>query len=126
LPADYIKQQLDKFKESATRFTTKGGLMKNGLTRADGTTFVMPKGQADVLMKAFKDKPNELEKALGLPAGTLDSGDLLRVDIPVVKGGHSRSKQARTATALWQRGRSQSTMDSWWNFARRFDRSSYR
>jgi len=80
LSAEYISNHLALFDEGATRFQLKSGLDKYGPGQVDGTSFVMPKSQADELLAATRGDPRALERALGLPEGQLDGNTLMRVD----------------------------------------------
>jgi hypothetical protein len=63
-----------------SRFTLKSSLDKYGLGQRDGTTFVLPKREADQILAAAKGDPRKLEELLGLPKGQLDSAELVRID----------------------------------------------
>ncbi|WP_405135748.1 hypothetical protein [Nocardia sp. NBC_01388] len=83
LSPEYIEQHLALFdKDGATRFMVESNLNRYGIGQADGTSFVMPRGEADALLATTKGDPAALEKALGLPDGFLESNKLVRVDIP--------------------------------------------
>lgn len=71
-----------EFKDGASRFMLQGNLKKYGPGQKDGTSFVVPKKEADRIMKETGGDPRKLEAALGLPKGTLDNDALVRVDIP--------------------------------------------
>lgn len=81
LPAEYIEQHLAKFADGATRFMPESNLEKYGIAQRDGTSFVMPKHEADALIESTQGDPRALERALGLPEGFLDSNTLKRIDI---------------------------------------------
>lgn len=82
LPESQIKSQLAEFDDGASRFMLKGNLDKYGPGQKDGTSFVMPKKEADKLIASANGDKRKIEKALGLPSGTLDGSELVRVDIP--------------------------------------------
>lgn len=82
LEPEYVSEHLAQFDKGASRFTTKATLDKYGIAREDGTTFIMPKHEADQLIASTKGDKRALEKALGLPDNTLESNTLMRVDIP--------------------------------------------
>lgn len=82
LSPEYIKQHLDQFKDGATRFMPEHNLSKYGIAQRDGTSFVMPKGEADAMLARTQGDPRAMEKELGLPKGFLDSNKLVRIDIP--------------------------------------------
>jgi hypothetical protein len=82
LSPEYIQNHLEKFHEGAARFMPETNLDKWGIAQRDGTSFVMPKSEADALMDATRGDPRALEKALGLPDGFLESKKLVRIDIP--------------------------------------------
>jgi hypothetical protein len=81
LSPEYIEHHLEKFHDGATRFMPDNNLDKYGIAQRDGTSFVMPKNEADALIAATQGDPRALEKALGLHEGFLDSKKLVRVDI---------------------------------------------
>jgi hypothetical protein len=83
LPPEYVSDHLARFEaEGASRFMTKSNFDKYGIGQRDGTSFIMPKGEADALLASAKGNPRALEQALGLPEGFLDSNALVRIDIP--------------------------------------------
>jgi hypothetical protein len=81
LSPEYIEHHLDKFHDGATRFMPESNLDKYGIAQRDGTSFVMPKNEADALMDATRGDPRALERSLGLHEGFLDSKKLVRIDI---------------------------------------------
>lgn len=83
LSREYIAQHLEQFKDGAVRLQMESGLNKYGPSREDGTSFVMPKAEADALLAKYAGDPAGLEGALGLPKGTLSKpGDrLLYVEV---------------------------------------------
>ncbi|HEY1839508.1 MAG TPA: hypothetical protein VGG53_04665 [Mycobacterium sp.] len=81
LSPEYIEQHLDKFHEGATRFMPESNLDKYGIAQRDGTSFIMPKSEADALIEAIRGDPRAMEKALGLIEGFLDSNKIVRIDI---------------------------------------------
>lgn len=81
LPREYIEHHLDKFHEGATRFMPESSFDKYGIAQRDGTSFVMPKSEADALIDATRGDPRALERALGLPEGFLNSKNVVRIDI---------------------------------------------
>lgn len=82
LSPSYISNHLAQFEGGATRFMTESNLGKYGIGQRDGTSFVMPKHEADNLLAATGGDLRKLEDALGLPENFLDSNRLVRVDIP--------------------------------------------
>lgn len=80
LSETYISDHLAQFENGATRFQVKSGLDKYGPGQVDGTSFVMPKAEADRLLAEAAGDPRALERALGLPEGQLDGNTLMRVD----------------------------------------------
>jgi hypothetical protein len=80
LPASRIAEHAKAFENGGSRFTLQNSLDKYGLGQRDGTTFILPKGEADRLLAKAAGDPRKLEAALGLPAGQLDSATLVRVD----------------------------------------------
>jgi hypothetical protein len=81
LSPEYIEQHLDQFHEGATKFMPESNLAKYGIAQRDGTSFVMPKSEADALIDSTNGDPRAMEKSLGLPEGFLDSNKVIRIDI---------------------------------------------
>ena len=81
LPNEYIQQHLTQFDKGVARFMTDENLDSFGIGQRDGTSFVMPKSEADALMNATRGNPRAMEDALGLPEGFLDKNRIVRVDI---------------------------------------------
>jgi len=81
LSREYIEQHLDQFHEGVTRFMPESNLDKYGIAQRDGTSFVMPKGEADALIEATHGDPRAMERALGLVEGFLESNKIVRIDI---------------------------------------------
>lgn len=82
LSGGYIDSHLALFDDGASRFMTRTNLDKYGIAQRDGTSFVMPKHEADALLARTQGDPRALEEALGLPEGFLDGNELVRVDVP--------------------------------------------
>lgn len=103
LSKEHIDSHLAEFKDGASRFTLKSNLDKYGVAQRDGTTFVMPKGEADRLLASTKGNPRALEEALGLPENTLANSELMRVDIPSPEKFNLRIPSGNEAGAndLW-------------------------
>lgn len=85
-PSTYMSQEaidehLAKFDDGASRFTLKSSLDKNGPAQKDGTSFVMPKSEADNLLHSAGGDKQVLEQSLGLPEGQLDGNTLVRIDV---------------------------------------------
>ena len=81
LPPEYIDQHLDKFHDGVTRFMPESNLDKYGIAQRDGTSFVMPRSEADALIEATHGDPRAMERALGLVDGFFDSNKVVRIDI---------------------------------------------
>ncbi|UMB68888.1 ADP-ribosyltransferse [Mycobacterium paraterrae] len=81
LSPEYIQQHLDQFHDGVTRFMPESNLDKYGIAQRDGTSFVMPRSEADALIEATRGDPRAMEKALGLVDGFLDSTKIVRIDI---------------------------------------------
>jgi hypothetical protein len=81
LSPKYIDHHLDKFDEGVTRFMPETNLEKYGIAQRDGTSFVMPKSEADAMISATRGDPRAMERALGLIEGFLDSNRVVRIDI---------------------------------------------
>jgi hypothetical protein len=60
----------------------ESNLTKYGIAQRDGTAFVMPKGEADAMIKATGGDLRTMETELGLPDGFLDSNKIVRIDVP--------------------------------------------
>ncbi|WP_347928384.1 PAAR domain-containing protein [Pseudomonas helvetica] len=99
LSPEYVTEHLAQFDKGASRFTTKNNLDKYGLAQRDGTTFLMPKHEADQLLANAKGDKRALEKALGLPENTLESSTLVRVDIPAPRDLNLRIPSGNEAGA---------------------------
>lgn len=106
LPHDYIKNHLDKFDNGATRFMSKSNLEKYGIAQSDGTSFVIPRDQADALINASNGNARTIESALGLPEGFLDSNTLVQIDIdhPADYGLRLPSGNEAGANSQWLPG----------------------
>jgi Na+-transporting methylmalonyl-CoA/oxaloacetate decarboxylase gamma subunit len=104
IPKEVIKATLSKFDKGATKIMTKKNFKKYGPAQKDGTSFVLPKEEADALL-ASGDK-RAIEKALGLPKNFLDHDELVRVDFPEPKelGLRIPSGNEAGANDLWQPG----------------------
>ena len=63
----------------------KSNLDEFGPAQKDGTSFVMPKAEADDLLQKAGEDPRALEKALGLPEGQLVGDSIVRVDVSIRK-----------------------------------------
>jgi hypothetical protein len=99
LPREYIEHHLGKFHEGATRFMPETSFDKYGIAQRDGTSFVMPKSEADALIDATRGNPRALAKALGLPEDFLDSRKLVRIDIDHPEEFHLRMPSGNEAGA---------------------------
>jgi hypothetical protein len=83
LNPEYVKAQLAKFEDGgASRIMPERNFSRFGPGQKDGTSFVMPKNEVDALLASAHGDPRLLEKVLGLEPGFLDSGGLVRVDVP--------------------------------------------
>ena len=107
-PGDYLSEEyqeeiLSQFDEGASRFMTKGNMEKYGPAQRDGTSFVMPKAEADELIRSTGGDKRKLEDALGLPENFLDDNELVRVDIPEPRSLNLRIPSGNEAGAndLW-------------------------
>lgn len=79
---EYISQHLALFDEGATKFMKETNFNKYGIGQIDGTSFVLSKTEADMLMKYANGDAAKLEQSLGLPSGFFSTGNVVRVDIP--------------------------------------------
>jgi hypothetical protein len=82
---------------------TEGNLNKYGIGQRDGTSFVMPRQEANLLLKSTDGNARALEQALGLPENFLDANKLVRVDIPKPRELNLRIPSGNEAGAndLW-------------------------
>lgn len=80
LPEADIDSHLQQFDSGASRFMTKSNLDKYGPGQRDGTSFVMPRSEADALMSQAKGDPGALADSIGLPREMLEGNKLMRVD----------------------------------------------
>ncbi|WP_238116209.1 RHS repeat domain-containing protein, partial [Vibrio cincinnatiensis] len=103
LSKEYQEEILSKFDNGASRFMTKGNMAKYGPAQQDGTSFVMPKSEADKLIQSTGGDKRKLEDALGLPENFLDDNELVRVDIPEPRNLNLRIPSGNEAGAndLW-------------------------
>ncbi len=103
MPPEVIESQLAQFEGGGTRFMLKSNLEKYGPAQKDGSSFIMTKAQADKLMQSAGGNARAMEDALGLPQGTLESGQLVRVDVPSPKqlGLRIPSGNEAGANELW-------------------------
>lgn len=106
LSEEYISKHLKQFDDGATRFMSKKNLDKYGPSQIDGTSFIMPKAEADDLLKKANGNKRVLEDALGLRPGQLDVEDLVRVDIANPREFNLRIPSGNEAGAidLWLPG----------------------
>lgn len=81
LTSEYIQKHLQKFNDGATRFMPESNLEKYGIAQRDGTSFVMPRHEADAMTAATRGDLRAMENELGLPQGFLDSNKIVRIDI---------------------------------------------
>lgn len=106
LSPEYIEQHLEKFDDGATRFMPENNLQKYGISQADGTSFVMARGEVDAMFEATAGDPRAMERALGWPEGYLDKHTVIRIDIPHPEGHNMRIPSGNEAGAndLWLPG----------------------
>ncbi len=78
----FVSQELARYDNGATKIVLKSNFDKWGLGQTDGTAFVIPKAEADQLIKSVGSDPVKLADALGLPRSALDGNSLIRIDIP--------------------------------------------
>lgn len=78
--ANYITKHLGAFDGGATRFMLKSSLEKRGPAQIDGMAFVLPKFEADQLLKNIGGDAGKMEDFLGLPRGGLSGKELVRLD----------------------------------------------
>jgi len=88
------------FDDGVSRFVPENTYNKYGVAQSDGTTFVLPKNEADAMMSKGADY---LENALGLPTGYLDGNNLLRLDVSNPRDFNLRVPSGNEAGAndLW-------------------------
>lgn len=81
LSPQFIHHHLEQFRDGAARFMPQSNLERYGIGQVDGTTFVMPKHEADAVQELSTGDPGALERALGLPEGFLKYNKVVRIDI---------------------------------------------
>lgn len=94
-----IKLHEMEFDEGASRLMLKEKFETYGPAQRDGTSFVMPKKEVDKLLQEAKGDKRALERALGLPDGSLDADKLVRIDIPNPKAAGLRIPSGNEAGA---------------------------
>lgn len=99
LAPEYISQHLEKFQDGATRFMPESNLEKYGIAQRDGTSFVIPKDDADAMLVRTQGDPRALERELGLPEHFLDSHKVVRVDVPHPNDANVRMPSGNEAGA---------------------------
>ena len=77
LSKEYIAEHLKKFEEGVTKITSYD---PTGSIGPPGGTFVLPKSQADALIKQANGDARKLEELLGLKEGDLGSSPF-RIDV---------------------------------------------
>lgn len=95
----YVSDHLAQFDKGASRFMTKANLDKYGIGQRDGTSFIVPKHEADQLLARTNGDKRALEKALGLPDNALETSTLVRIDIPAPRDLNLRIPSGREAGA---------------------------
>jgi hypothetical protein len=81
LPEKYIEEHLSQFNDGASRFTTRRRFDRYGLTQSDGTSFVLPKKEADNILASSKGDKRKIEEALGMIENNLETNELVRIDV---------------------------------------------
>ena len=106
LSEEYINDHLKRFDGGASRIMTKKNYDKYGISQSDGTSFIMPKNEADNLTEMIKRDPRAAERNLGLPEDSLSDTELVRVDIanPRAAGLRMPSGNEAGANAQWLPG----------------------
>ncbi|MBV7566020.1 hypothetical protein KW838_03495 [Pseudomonas sp. PDM27] len=99
LEPQYVSEHLAQFDKGASRLMTKSNLDKYGIAQKDGTSFIMPKHEANQLLDSTNGDKRALEKALGLPEDFLESNTLVRVDIPTPRDLNLRIPSGNEAGA---------------------------
>ncbi|KAF0813533.1 hypothetical protein IGB42_01884 [Andreprevotia sp. IGB-42] len=82
LPKQYLDEHLAQFDDGASRFMSEANLKQYGPAQRDGTSFVMPKAEADALLTRAAGDKTVMTEALGLKKDFFDTDKLVRVDIP--------------------------------------------
>lgn len=108
LSPSYISEHLALFDDGAARFMPRRNLEKYGIAQRDGTSFVIPKREADLIEAAAnRGDLRYVEQALGLKEGFFaDGGELMRIDIPNPREANLRIPSGNEAGAsdLWLPG----------------------
>ncbi|WP_144720928.1 hypothetical protein [Agrococcus jejuensis] len=86
---DDLADHASRFDGGGTRFVRADDWRRFGLTRDDGTTFVMSTAEVEDLMDRTGGDPDLMAQELGLADGFFD-GDILRIDIPDARGANAR------------------------------------
>ncbi len=81
LSPTYISNELARYEDGATKIVLKSNYDRWGLGQTDGTSFVMPKSEADRLLNSVGSDPIKIADALGLSRDTVKGSSLIRVDI---------------------------------------------
>jgi hypothetical protein len=81
LSPQFIEQHLSQFRDGASRFMPEVNFEKYGISQIDGTSFFLPKFDADELLEVNISDPRALEAALGLPDHFLDDANIVRIDV---------------------------------------------
>ena len=69
---------------------SKSQLDKYGPGQVDGTSFVVPKSEANQILANAGGNKRVLEDSLGLPNGFLYTNELVRIDVPNPKSLNAR------------------------------------
>ncbi|VBA54366.1 hypothetical protein LAUMK191_03090 [Mycobacterium attenuatum] len=77
----------------------ESNLAKYGIAQRDGTSFVIPKKEADAMIEASRGDLRAMENELGLPQGFLDSNTIVRIDIADPKAFNVRIPSGNEAGA---------------------------
>lgn len=122
LSSQYIEKQLRKFDDGATRFMPESNLEKYGIAQRDGTSFVMPKHEADTMTAATGGDFRAMETELGLPRGFLDSNKIVRIDIAdpgnfnlrIPSGNEAGANEQWIPGGVLPNGSSEAVVDGGW------------
>lgn len=106
LDKKYIDNHLSKFDKSASYLVPKDALDRYGrdsLGMPDNTQFVMTKGEMDDLLAKANGDMSVVEKELGVPPGSWQGQEMVRIDVPGPRDLNLRmpSGNEKGANELW-------------------------
>uniref|UniRef100_A0A915DSY3 ShKT domain-containing protein n=1 Tax=Ditylenchus dipsaci TaxID=166011 RepID=A0A915DSY3_9BILA len=85
LPADYIENLLDLFRDGVSFLMTENSLDQFGremLGKPDNNRFVIPRAYMDLVLLTANGNISVIESELGIPAGHWRGHQMVRIDVP--------------------------------------------